>query len=146
MPGGPYRNPPIIPRAPILPTRSPRGFLAPPRVEFLDDEHARLLAPLVYDSPTAGRITVPAGFETDFASVPRIPFAYWLAGNTAHGPAIVHDWLYRTHQVSRRQADAVFYEAMGAWGMMGWRRGLMWGAVRAFGWSPWRRSRLPSSL
>ena len=122
------------------------GFLAPPRVEFLDDNHAQLLAPLTYDSPRVGRITVPAGFTTDFASVPRLPFAYWLAGNTAPRPANVHDWLYQTKALTRRQADAVFYEAMGAWGMMGWRRWLMWSAVRAFGWRPWRRSRLPASL
>ena len=29
MPGGPFRSPPIIPRAPILPTRTPAP--APPR-------------------------------------------------------------------------------------------------------------------
>ena len=121
-------------------------FLAPPRVDYLDDTHVRLFEPLVYASPTVGIVRVPAGFETDLASVPRIPFAYWLAGNTAQGPAIVHDWLYRTKMLSRRQADAVFFEAMSAWGTVGWRRWAMWGAVRAFGWAPWGRGRLPSSL
>ena len=41
-------------------------------------------APLAYWSPLVGRIQVPAGFQTDFASVPRLPIAYWLYGARAH--------------------------------------------------------------
>lgn len=109
------------------------------RVERLDDERWCLLAPIRYDSAILrARLMVDAGFVTDFASVPRLPFAYLLAGNTAHGPAITHDFLYQTHlSVDRAQADAVFLEAMEADGVARWRRRLMWSAVRMAGGSSW---------
>lgn len=94
----------------------------------------RLLAPLVYFSHIAGEIVVPTGFKTDFASVPRIPFAYLLAGDTAHAAAVIHDFLYRTKKVPRRIADAVFLEAMATSGVPWWRRRIMHLAVRTFGW------------
>lgn len=34
-------------------------------------------------------------FETDFASVPRVPFAYSLWGDRAHREATLHDFVYR---------------------------------------------------
>ena len=49
----------------------------------------RLLAPLVYESDIMdGKwITVPQGFVTDYASVPRIPVTYLLAGGCANAAA-----------------------------------------------------------
>jgi hypothetical protein len=94
----------------------------------------RLITSLRYVSAlTPGWIVVPPGFETDFASVPRLPLAYLVAGNTAHAPAVVHDYLYRMSTVSRQLADAIFYEAMVVDGVSRWRAYLMWAAVRAFG-------------
>jgi hypothetical protein len=94
----------------------------------------RIDEPLTFESATAGQtFTVPAGFVTDFASVPRLPLAYLLTGDTAHAPAVVHDWLYVTRKVDRKTADAVFLEAMEETGVPWWRRRLMWIAVRALG-------------
>ncbi len=74
----------------------------------------KLLAPLVYESRTLGVIIAPTGFETDFASVPRIPFAYWFFGGMNDKEGVIHDWLYDQHvtfiggqPVTRKQADAV---------------------------------------
>lgn len=93
-----------------------------------------LLAPLAYRSQVAGQtFTIPAGFQTDFASVPRLPVAYLLAGDTAHAPAVVHDWLYVTRKVPRKVADAVFREAMQCDGVPWWRRQLMYVSVRLLG-------------
>lgn len=90
----------------------------------------RLTQDLVYDSPLLGRqITVPAGFVTDFASVPRVPFAYWIAGDTAHEAATVHDWLLALG-VPWELAAKVFREAMKASRVPAWRRELMYWAVR----------------
>ena len=51
-----------------------------------DDGHWRLIAPLVYQSDVAGMIfTVPTGFITDLASVPRVPIAYLLARHVERG-------------------------------------------------------------
>lgn len=95
-----------------------------------------LTSPLMYQSDVAGAtIAVPRGFHTDFASVPRIPIAYMLAGNTAHDAAVVHDYLYTTGEFPRDVADKVFLEAMGVAGIPAWRRYAMYYAVRAFGGS-----------
>lgn len=97
----------------------------------------QLETPLVYVSAIDGiaTIIVPGGFETDFASVPRFLLTYVLTGNTAHAPAVVHDYLYRKAgwTVTRKQADDVFLEAMKATGVPGWRRWLMYAGVRAGG-------------
>lgn len=98
----------------------------------------RLLAPLVYFSDLVGHeITVPAGFETDFASVPRLPFLFLLAGGEANEPAVIHDWLYHSHEVPRAMADAVLEEAMAVAGQPWWRRKLMWLGVRIGGAKPY---------
>lgn len=60
-------------------------------------------------------VTVPKGFYTDFASVPRLPFIYRVYGNTGHEAALIHDYLYRIDSepiVARDTADRVFYDAL----------------------------------
>jgi hypothetical protein len=97
-------------------------------------------APLVYESEVAGRIfVVPTGFETDLASVPRLPLAYMLFGGVGDAAAVVHDFLYSTQEVSREMADDVLEEAMRVSGVAGWRRYPMWFGVRLFGGSHWKR-------
>ncbi len=88
------------------------AFLTPLRVEWVDPRTWRLLEALVYESDRLGRaITVPGGFCTDFASVPRLPLAYLVAGGRATRAAVVHDYLYQTHEEPRDVADDVFEEA-----------------------------------
>lgn len=112
-------------------------FLTPLCSQDSEDERgATLLDPLEYRSEILGRvITVPEGFETDFASVPRLPGVYFLFGGVARKAAVVHDFLYRRSGVSRREADMVFYEAMKATGQWWWRRAAMWVGLRFFGWT-----------
>ena len=101
-----------------------------------------LLSPLGYESDLLKTtVIVPKGYVTDFASVPRLPLTYLLAGDTAHEAAVIHDWLYTTHAVegkpvSRGEADAVFKEAIGASDPKA-PGGLMWLAVRLGGWGAW---------
>lgn len=91
---------------------------------------------LVYKSDVAKTIiTVPAGFKTDLASVPRLPIVYWLAGGTSNKAAVVHDYLYTTGLVPRDVADAVLREASGCIGVPAWRRWIMWAGVRVGGGS-----------
>ncbi|MEM4655268.1 MAG: DUF1353 domain-containing protein [Thermosphaera sp.] len=84
-------------------------------------------------------IEVPQGFETDLASVPRIPLAWLIAGGKANAAAVVHDWLYHGNpmHITRKQADDVFYEAMTDSGISWWRRNLMYIAVRLFAGPLW---------
>jgi len=105
-------------------------FKSPLRVEKTGKNTWRLLSPLVYDG--SEKITVPAGFETDFASVPRA--AWWFcapaAGNHAK-PAVLHDYLCVTSD-NQPHTDKLFLEAMAANGV-GWlKRTVMYSAVRVY--------------
>lgn len=91
-------------------------------VSYEDDgtQEWELLEDLVYESDLLGRnVVVPAGYITDFASVPRAPVAYFLAGNVGHRAAVVHDYLIDSDEVDRDLADLVFKEALEATGV-GW--------------------------
>ncbi len=125
----------------------------------------RLLEALEYHvghPDSAEVITVPAGFETDFAS---IPWGLWNLfpplGPWAR-PAIIHDFLYATRgggwwappganrrkwitgphaprRYSRADADAIFLEAMTVVdpSVPAWRRTVMYRAVRMGGAKGW---------
>lgn len=122
-------------------------FLSPLDARAEGDDHWRLLAPLRYQSdvPGVGLVEVPVNFLTDLASVPRLPFVFWLVGDRAHQPAVVHDWLYVSGLTSRADADAVFYEAIRVVGetrwTARWTAWWMWLGVRCGGGGPYRHYR-----
>lgn len=122
-------------------TRITPAFLSALSAQLLSDSEDRwqLLADLRYRSAVfPSLITVPAGFVTDFASVPRLPVVYWRYGGRARQAAVVHDFLYQTHLTSARAvADEVFAEAMRV-SEVPWRfRWPMWAGVRVLGASAW---------
>lgn len=90
-------------------------------------------APLVYQSDLLkATITVPKGFVTDLASVPRVPIIYEYFGDRVHREPVIHDYLYRTDSIpvaSFRQANAVFLEAMASRGKGFFTRWGMWAGV-----------------
>ncbi|WP_231363042.1 DUF1353 domain-containing protein [Thioalkalivibrio sp. ALR17-21] len=89
-------------------------------------------------------IRIPAGFEFDWDSVPRIPFLHaWLKGR-AEQSAALHDWLYHAQAVdnlpiTRRTADRIFLDAMVAEGVSRRHRWAIYAGVRIGGWAAWRR-------
>ena len=101
------------------------------------------------------RVTVPAGFETNMASSPRI--VWWAIGPYDLGPAaLVHDWLYHTRGrvevlnddgrwvgalVTRREADRIMRQLCGSHPKLvtWWRRKLAWWFIRRFGLGNWTR-------
>ena len=95
-----------------------------------------LRRPLIYYRHPES-IRIPRGFETDFASVPRLlqsVFPRWAR----YGPAsVVHDWLYWNQQTTRAEADAIFLEAMVYLGVGKVTRWLLHLAVRGFGHLAW---------
>lgn len=125
----------------------------PLRVEFLDGTKGgrwRLTEPFAYfdDEGDYGTwIDVPAGFVTDFASVPRLLWPFYPKTGSYAKAAVVHDWLYfagyirGVGPVTRSYADAVFKRAMEDLGVPYVRRHLMWLAVRAGAGSTWARYR-----
>ena len=119
-------------------------FLNQLEVTLIDNDAAEgrgewsLDADFSYCSDIVGeKITAPKGFRTDFASVPRLPIVFWLAGDTSTEAAVIHDWLYTSKITTRRVADAVLREAGKVSGVPAWRRWMIWAGVRAFGHGPW---------
>lgn len=74
---------------------------------------------------------VPAGFHTDFASIPRL--VVWLIPRYGiyTRAAILHDFLCTTKPVSRADADGMFRRALQELGVSVPKRWMMWAAVRA---------------
>lgn len=116
------------------------GLLDPLDVRALNDgKDWELLHEFRYVTKSGISIYVPAGFITDFASIPRA--AWWLIGSPATGlyrkAAVPHDWIYRTADVNitRKEADNILLEIMVLRGVTLWRRRAIYTAVRLFGGS-----------
>jgi len=86
-------------------------------------------------------IVVPTGFETDFASVPRIFWRVVPPWGRYSPAAVVHDYLYATAPVSRKEADKIFLEHMKTLKVKWWRRKAMYRAVRMGGGFAWNKHR-----
>ena len=99
----------------------------------------KIVEPFVYQSDILGQtITVDPGFITDYASVPRIPIAYLLFGDTSHKAAVLHDWLFHHHEVCNEQiANDVLLEASTVEGIVKWRRFGIYLGVKFGGKSSW---------
>ena len=87
------------------------------------------------------RLTVPAGFKSDGASVPR---AFWRlvfpsSDNSAFRAAFVHDYIYRTHPLdwTKEDADDLFYDFLVEDGIPKWRAWMAYTAVDWFGRHAW---------
>ena len=83
-------------------------------------------------------VTVEAGFEFDWDSVPRIPGVHALLKGRAEKSACLHDWLYRYQPCSRKTADLIFLDAMVEEGVAWRHRQLIYWGVRSGGSLAWR--------
>ena len=143
--------------------REPKEFYAGEALPVPDPEHRfvgwllvsyyngvewRLADDFGYCTDAGELCTVRKGFVFDFASIPRplqIIFPAAGDGKNFYGvAAILHDWLYAHRKIggrpiTRREADALFYEVMRYVGCSRFVAYSMWSAVRAGGWLPWRR-------
>ena len=91
---------------------------------------------------TVEGITVPAGFSSDGASVPRF---FWRlvfppGDQKALKAAFVHDFLYRTHPEgwTREAADMLFLKLLLKEGIPKFSAVLAWLGVRLFGGKAWK--------
>jgi len=95
-----------------------------------------------YSVATRERIViVPAGFITDWASVPRLFWRMFPPWGPWSPAALVHDWLYFTGEVGRKEADKVFLDVMARIGVPWLTRHLMYRGVRVGGWHAYRKHR-----
>jgi hypothetical protein len=138
----------------ILTTERPDAFDSRLSVQEASDDTWRVLAPLIWTGTEGDTFTVPVGFVTDFATVPR--FLIWKV--RPYGPytraAVLHDWLLVelakwTRRLNRgeilamgddmpeqhppatsREIDGIFRRAMEDLGVSWVTRWQMWAAVR----------------
>ena len=122
--------------------------LPPPVITSPEIGRWRLEVAYTYhDDGTA--ITVPAGFEFDLSSVPRLFWSLIAPFELSIVAPLVHDFLYRhggkppagidpPRSYSRAEADRMFLEIMEAESVPTWRRVLAYAATRVFGGSAWR--------
>lgn len=91
------------------------------------------------------QVCIPAGYEFDGASIPRVA---WSIIGAPFEPdfvlaACIHDWYCDRarcyHQ--RMIGDAVFFLLLARAGVPYWRRACMYAAVRVYGWLKWRGKR-----
>lgn len=123
-------------------------FLTPLRLEDIDGHRARLFDALhYYSADLRGVFVVPAGFETDFASIPRGLWNVLPKRGKHDAPAVLHDAAYRGALLTggglrvrlvRALADDLFLEAMRARGVNRVSRRLMYWAVTWWGSGSYR--------
>ncbi len=103
-----------------------------------------------YDVGTEGSgetIKVPAGFITDFASVPR-PF-WWIFPKWGRygNAAVIHDYLYwaQEEQYPKNRADEIFLEAMMVLNTGKLTADILYCAVKYFGRFAWNSNKKAKS-
>jgi len=131
-----------------LPEIKGSGFLErPPLIRAIPGTKYRrflLYEPVIYDigySESDDRITVPSGFTTDFATIPRILWAIWPPMGQYSGAAILHDYLYASQKRSRKRCDDIFMEAMIVLGVSKITRYALFYAVRSCGCIAWNNKK-----
>lgn len=101
--------------------------------EVLDNRKFVILEDFSVTTKDGEVITVPEGFVTDAASVPRLFWSFLPPLGRYTKAAVVHDYLYRTHLKTKEEADKIFLWLMEDLGVEKVRRTVMYYAVKWFG-------------
>lgn len=134
----------------------PKGFQAIPTMRWVSytSRYTELLEPLEFVSMDGESIIVPAGYQTDYASIPRIFRNIYEPVGPARFPAIVHDFLYGSlgygpYYKTRKESDDLFLQGMQLVGVDFIQRTTIYNAVRSFGWlysGVWNRDPIPKAI
>ena len=117
--------------------------------ESLPDGRIKLTKPLHYavwlQDGVRFRVTVPTGFVSDGASIPR-PLWSFIGppiGSSHLLPAVVHDYLCEQAATysERVLGDAVFFALLKRHNVPYWKRAAMYLAVRLYGRFIWKKGR-----
>ena len=130
------------------------NFLSPLDVRKLDSGRWQLLAPFEFHlgSPDGVEsVSVPAGFVTDFASIPRPLWSIWPPDGDYGKAAVCHDYLYLrrvvlildspSRLVTRVEADQIFLAGMQVLSIGWFTRNTLYRGVRVTGRRTWNRYR-----
>jgi hypothetical protein len=99
-----------------------------------------------YETDAGLLVSIPEGFITDLASVPRILWNVYPPFGKYIKSCCLHDFLYSQHrdgtkEYSRAYCDAVLLEAMKDEEVPRFTRCVIWTFVRLGGWVAWRTSK-----
>jgi len=102
-----------------------------------------LVEPLFWFHPLVGEQTIPKGFVTDFASIPKFFRRLFSVNGVHREEAVVHDYLYSSHQkkvyeigeyfLTRKECDDIFKSGLKKENLPYWKIWSMYTAVRVFG-------------
>lgn len=119
-------------------------YLRPPQIELIRETENGDIFRLTRDMKYRWHgvtLIVPAGFESDGASVPRF---LWSSVSPQIDPrtlagAIAHDYIYRTQPAgwTKAEADDMFYDIIREDGLSWWKAQKAYRGVRLFGGSAW---------
>jgi hypothetical protein len=103
-------------------------------IMLADGRNLKLLQPFGYTDPRGREWNVPAGIETDGASVPLV---FWITHPPFTGKyrraAVIHDYFCQSEIRSWQDTHNVFYDAMITEGVETSTATVMWSAVYALG-------------
>ena len=109
---------------------------------FADNQAWLLVEKLTYSIGQSGiSNTVPQGFVTDFASIPKPLWSYLSPHGRYSKAAIVHDYLYWVQDCTREEADNILLIAMKESGVSSAQQKEIYLGVRAGGWYAWDANR-----
>lgn len=120
----------------------PSSFTRPLTVTKIDARQWRVERQFIYfigSEDSDEFITVPKGFITDFASVPRLFWIFIPPDGKYTQACVLHDYLYHKQLYSRKESDTIFLEAMKVSKVFWLKRRIIYRAVRLFGWMCWKK-------
>lgn len=127
------------------------SFTTPLRYENVDGRVLKLTESFTYhvgSEDSKEFITVPAGFECDGQSYPRLLWFIDTPQGRGAKAGLVHDYLYWMNgrplpetgiSYDRLRADQIYREALEVSGVNVVSRNTRYRALRAFGWSAWNK-------
>ena len=112
-------------------------------MSFDDELKIRFMESLEYLSHRVERLfSVPVGFITDFASIPRIAWSIFPPTGKYGKAAVIHDFIYqRGLGLTQKEADGVFLDAMEELNVGFWTRYTLHRFLRIGGFVAWGRYR-----
>lgn len=111
-------------------------FLVEP---MLDGKSWKVHKEFKYESDVLNTtITIPVGFITDGASIPKLFWNIIQPTGPYFRAAVIHDYLYRWQKFTRRQSDDVLLEGMWVLKCKRWQYFCIYTAVRYFGFFAWK--------
>ena len=113
------------------------------QVDSLVDDFWFLDAPLIWKDPIFGTLTVPVGFRTDIASIPRLfrNLPFLDRDGLSRRAACMHDWLYAWQMKGKDAADRFLRAALLWEGASAATAAAFYYAVHLFGSGPYNRDR-----